>query len=55
MTAFADSEQDDALGLAELVRRGTVSPDDLLEAAIQRAEARNPQVNAVAVSPNYDW
>ena len=47
MAGFADYEQYDALGLADLVRRGKVAPTDLLEAAIERVEARNPTVNAV--------
>jgi Asp-tRNA(Asn)/Glu-tRNA(Gln) amidotransferase A subunit family amidase len=50
---FADYERYDALGLADLVRRKAVSPDDLLEAAIERLEMRNPVVNAV-VMPLYD-
>ena len=49
MSAFADYEQYDALGLAELVRRGKLTPRDLLEAAIERVEARNPAVNAVVM------
>ena len=49
MSGFADYEQFDALGLAGLVRRGTVTPEDLLEAAIERVEARNPRVNAVVM------
>src|SRR4026209_202667 len=53
MAAFADYEQYDALGLADLVRRGKVMPIDLLEAAIDRLEARNPTVNAV-IMPLYD-
>src|SRR4026207_782872 len=53
MAAFADDEQYDALGLADLVRRGKVMPIDLLEAAIDRVEARNPTVNAV-IMPLYD-
>jgi amidase len=47
MSGFADYEHYDALGLADLVRRGKVAPGDLLEAAIERVEARNPAVNAV--------
>jgi len=47
MAAFADYEAYDALGLADLVRRGKVSPAELLDAAIERVEARNPRVNAV--------
>ena len=54
MTAFSDYEQYDALGLADLVRRGKVPPGDLLEAAIERVEARNPAVNAV-VMRLYDY
>lgn len=37
----------DALALADLVRRGEVSSAELLEAALERAERRNPRVNAV--------
>jgi amidase len=44
---FAEYELYDGLGLAELVRQGQVSPDELLDAAIERVEARNGAVNAV--------
>ena len=54
VSGFADYERYDALGLAELVRRRQVSPGDLLQAAIQRVEARNPAVNAVTI-PLYDY
>src|SRR5687767_45567 len=54
MSAFADYERYDALGLADLVRRGKVAPGDLLEAAIERVEARNDAVNAV-VMRLYDY
>lgn len=37
----------DALGLAELIRDGAVSPADVLEAAIERIEAHDPALNAV--------
>ena len=37
----------DALGLAELVRSGQVSPAELLDEALARTAAVNPQVNAV--------
>ncbi len=47
MAAFADFEAYDALGLAGLVRSGKVTPDELLDAAIERVEARNGAVNAV--------
>jgi Asp-tRNA(Asn)/Glu-tRNA(Gln) amidotransferase A subunit family amidase len=46
---FGDYERYDALGLAELVRRDQVAPEALLEAAIERVEARNPAVNAVVL------
>ena len=49
MKAFADFERYDGLGLADLVRRGKVSPGELLEAAIERVEARNGAVNAVTM------
>ncbi len=54
MGGFADYERYDALGLADLVSRGKVTPADLLEAAIERVEARNPAVNAV-VMKLYDY
>ncbi|PHP64805.1 6-aminohexanoate hydrolase [Zhengella mangrovi] len=38
----------DATGLADMVRRKEVTPGELLEAAIARTEAVNPQINAVA-------
>ena len=54
MSGFAEYEQYDALGLAELVRRRQVSPGELLDAAIARVEARNPAINAVTM-PLYDY
>ena len=48
MSGFADYERYDALGLADLVRRKEVSPLDLLEAAIERVEARNQAVPSIA-------
>jgi amidase/6-aminohexanoate-cyclic-dimer hydrolase len=38
----------DALGLAEFVAKGDVTPGELLEAAIARLEAVNPRVNCIA-------
>ena len=49
MSRFADYEQYDALGLADLVRRHKVTPRELLEAAIECVEARNTAVNAVVM------
>ncbi|MEY4160612.1 MAG: hypothetical protein RLZZ136_1233, partial [Pseudomonadota bacterium] len=44
----------DALGLAELVRKRHVSPSELLEAAIAKAEALNPRFNFIA-QRHYDY
>ena len=54
MKGFADFESYDGLGLGELVRQGKVKPEELLEAAIERVEARNGAVNAV-VMRMYDY
>lgn len=43
----------DATGLADLVRKGEVSPVELTEAAIARAEATRPDINATA-EPLYE-
>jgi amidase len=47
MSGFTEFDQYDGIGLAALVRRREVTPDEVLEAAISRVEARNPAVNAV--------
>ena len=39
----------DATDQAALVRRGDVTPSELLEAAIERIEAIDPQLNAVII------
>jgi Asp-tRNA(Asn)/Glu-tRNA(Gln) amidotransferase A subunit family amidase len=54
MAGFAEYERYDGLGLAALVRAGHVTPEELLEAAIARVEARNTLVNAVTM-PLYDY
>ena len=54
MSGFAEYEDYDALGLADLVRRREVTAEELLEAAIARVEARNPTVNAV-IMQLYDY
>jgi Asp-tRNA(Asn)/Glu-tRNA(Gln) amidotransferase A subunit family amidase len=46
---FPDYESYDALGLAELVHRGDVSAEELLEAALLRVEQRNPALNALVL------
>ena len=48
-----DYERYDGLGLAGLVKDGSVSAAELLEAAIERVEQRNPATNAV-VNRMYD-
>src|SRR5438132_879197 len=51
--AYGAYAEHDGLALAELVRRGEVSPLDLVEAAIARIERHNPALNAV-VHTMYD-
>ena len=53
MGGFPEYDKYDGLGLAELVRRGEVSPLELCEEAIQRIETYNPGLNAV-VRPMYE-
>ncbi|MEN8041595.1 MAG: amidase family protein [Actinomycetota bacterium] len=47
MEAFADYQQYDAVGLAELVASRQVHPGELVEAAIERIENTNETINAV--------
>lgn len=44
---FKEYSQYDATGLAELVARRDITPSELLDAALARAEAVNPQINAI--------
>lgn len=44
---LAEYSQYDGLGLAELIRRGDVTPADLVDTAIDAIERMNPQVNCV--------
>ncbi len=44
---FDEFRSHDALGLAALVRQGEVTPGDLLDASIQRADGVNPRLNAI--------
>jgi amidase len=46
VSGFADYEQYDATGLADLVRRRQVTPTELLEAALERVQTRNAAGNA---------
>ena len=50
---FPDYGKYDGLGLAELVRKKKVSPEELVEEAITRIETHNPKLNAV-VQKLYD-
>jgi Asp-tRNA(Asn)/Glu-tRNA(Gln) amidotransferase A subunit family amidase len=49
MSRIDEYESQDAMGLAAWVRAGEVSPQELLEAAVARVEARNPALNAVVI------
>lgn len=44
---FEEYRKHDALGLAELVQKKEITPAELIEIAIQRAEAVNPKLNAI--------
>ncbi|WP_329577348.1 amidase [Kitasatospora sp. NBC_01250] len=50
---YAEYRTHDAVGLAELVAAGEVSPTELLDLAIARAEAVNGRLNAI-VTPMYE-
>ncbi len=45
--AFPEYETFDAVGLAALVAEGEVTPEELVAAAAERLDERNPQLNAV--------
>jgi len=47
MDTFSDYDQYDGLGLANLIRTKQVSTSEVLDAAIERIERRNPALNAV--------
>ena len=53
MALLPEYDRLDATGLAALARRGDVSPSELVEAAIERIEARNPRLNAVVQRSYY--
>lgn len=53
MSTFKEYSEYDALGLAELIRKGEVSRAEVCEAAIERLERVNPKLNAV-VAKFYD-
>lgn len=45
--AFSEYDKFDALGLAELVKKGEVTPSELLDEALIRADQVNPRINAI--------
>ena len=47
MNSFEQYEDYDALGLAEILRKGEVTPTEVLEAAIDRSDKVNPDLNAI--------
>jgi hypothetical protein len=47
--------QHDALGLADLIRRGEVSAAEVCETAIASVEALNPALNAVVARALTEW
>jgi len=49
MAGFTEYESYDGIGLADLIRRRDVTPDEVLDAAIERVDSRNPTVNAVVM------
>jgi amidase len=53
MISAAEYARHDALGLAELLRRGELTAPELLETAIDCAQQLNPQLNAI-VRPMYE-
>ena len=53
MTPFPDYSKYDGLGLAELVRKKSTTPLELVDEAIGRIEAHNPRLNAV-ITKLYD-
>jgi amidase/6-aminohexanoate-cyclic-dimer hydrolase len=53
MAAFKEYADYDALGLGELIAKKEATPQEVLDAAIERIEAVNPKINAV-VQKAYD-
>lgn len=47
MGSFTEYDRYDAMGLAQLVRQGQVTPAELCETAIKKIEEINPKINAV--------
>ena len=51
---FEEYRKQDALGLAELIKKGETTPKELLDIAINRLEEVNPKTNAV-IHKLYDF
>jgi amidase len=49
MSSFKEYDTYDGLGLADLAKKGDATPLELVDAAIQRIEERNPALNAVII------
>lgn len=47
MAAFAEYMTHDAVSLADLMAKGEVTPEEVLDAAIDRADQVNPTINAI--------
>src|ERR1700761_6270304 len=45
--AFAEYDRHDGLGLAALVKKGSITPLEVVDEAIARAERLNPKLNAI--------
>jgi amidase len=54
MGGFAEYERYDGVGLATLIRNGEIKAVDVCEEAIRRAEALNPNINAI-ITPLYEY
>jgi amidase/6-aminohexanoate-cyclic-dimer hydrolase len=47
---FTEYERYDAIGLADLIRRREVTPEEVLDAALERMAERDPKLNSVVIS-----
>jgi len=54
MKSFVEYGQFDGVGLANLIREKQISPVEVIEEAIRRAEELNPKLNAI-ITPLYDF